>query len=436
MGLENLSPALQARLRAGREQLERQDLPAAIAIYEEILAGHGGDAAVLLIISGDLGSAGQVAPIVQLIAPLYDPERHGAGPGLNLLQAYLFLRDPESAQHILDLLFALNRPELEERLYGFANAISGLLTAGAGSDSPEPGSPAGGPPAEPAAKGAAISISKPIWYYGLEALAAALLPPKSGALRRIAFTQLATPGAYADFREAMRRPEDERGRLSRAIPLWLAETFYFTPHYAPIAAIAMVTQPDGARQQVVFDAEWTIEHMRQLVSTATDGLDYIFTGVLRGQHAAYELTLRVWDAKKFRERKQFTAVWTPATAEAELAKLKETVCRYMEWTPYPGGSGADLALPAGSRAWFDALGASLGLFLAGKGLLPNSLLAPLEPALASLAPLAAGDPVAALAWLTLVSRARGLGVPLDPHVAGTALVDHPLVASARQALGL
>ena len=422
------------RLRLAREKLESNELPVALAIYEEILAADGGDAGVLLIISGDLGAVGHVGPIVELIAPRYDPERHGAGVGLNLLQAYLVRRDPESAQHVLDLLFALNRPELEERLHGFANAISGLLAEGAGPDLP--GTAADRPPAAPAAKGAAISISKPIWVYGLEAMASRVLPPKAGGLRRIAFTQLALPGAYPDFVEAMKEPEDERGRLSRAIPLWLAETFYFAPRYAPVAAIAMVTQPDGARQQVVFDAEWTIEHMSQLVSTAADGLDYIFTGALRGGDGVHELTLRVWDAKKFRERKQFTAVWTPATAEAELARLRETICLYMEWAPYSAGTGAELRPPAASRAWLDALGASLGLFLAGKDILPRELLAPLEPSLAALAPLAAREPVAALAWLTLVSRARGLGLAVDPTIAKAPLAEHPLVASAREILGL
>ncbi len=220
MGLENLSPALQDRLRAAREQLEAGELAAALAIYDEILATDGYAANVLLIVSGDLGSTGHVRAIVELLAPRYDPERHGAGAGLNLLQAYLALRDPESAQHVLDLLFALDRPELEERLHGFANAITALLTAGV-----DPADSADGPttaertPAAKAATGAAISISKPIWSYGLEALAARLLPAKSGGLRRVAFTQLALPGAYPDFVAAMKKPEDRQwGRLSRAIP--------------------------------------------------------------------------------------------------------------------------------------------------------------------------------------------------------------------------
>ncbi len=61
--------------------------------------------------------------IIELVAPRYDAERHGPATGLNLLQAYLAVRNVNSAQHVLDILFALNRQDLEERLYGFSNAI-------------------------------------------------------------------------------------------------------------------------------------------------------------------------------------------------------------------------------------------------------------------------------------------------------------------------
>ena len=37
--------------------------------------------------------------------------------------------------------------------------------------------------------------------------------------------------------------EDELERLSRALPLWLAETFYFSALYAPVAAVAFSPGP-------------------------------------------------------------------------------------------------------------------------------------------------------------------------------------------------
>jgi hypothetical protein len=418
------------RLDVARAHLDAKELPAALAIYEEVLASPAGDRAdVLVSISGDLGSTGHLALIIELIAPRYDGQRHGPATGLNLLQAYLALRHADAAQHVLDILFSLNRPELEDRLHGFSNAIAELIAQDAepitGPGDPAAGGPAGVP------KVSLVSISKPIWFYGLEPLAEKILPAKSDRLRRIAFAQLALPGAYADLPAAMAKPEDELGRLSRAIPLWLAETFYFSPHYAPIAAAGIITPPGGgASQPVIFSSEWSTDNLRQLVDSSTGGLDYIFTGALRQKAADFELIIRVWEVKKFRERKQFLVRWNPATADAELLKLHEQIRLFMEWSPEK--SGLPYAAPSAPCVWLDALGASLGLFLADKQILPAAALAPLGPTFAQLAPHTAGSVSASLAWLTLQSRAARLGLAAAP--AEATLSADARVEEARQNL--
>jgi hypothetical protein len=434
------------RLNAAREKLDAKDLAGAVAIYEELLVSAGDRPDVLLTISGDLGSSGHVAPIIDLIAPRYDAQRHGPAIGFNLLQAYLTVRNTDAAQHILDMLFSLNRPELEERLYGYSNAIVEAADQSAAMGTPGylaqdvgPGDEAGAGIAEdgsiqgPGAKVALASISKPIWFYGLEPLADQILPPKDNRVRRIAFGQLAQLG-MADPAAALLRPADELGRLARALPLWLAETFSFSPLYSPIAALGYLEKPDGARQPMIFAAEWMTDNLRQLMDTSKDGLDYVFTGAVRQQAGDYELVLRVWEMKKFRERKQFTARWTPSTADAELAKLHADVRQFMEWAPYPAGAGLAYAPPASPTAWLDALGASLGLFLAEKNICPPDLLAPVAPALASLAARTRESALASLAWLTLLARARLLGLETGP--AEATLARDPIVAEARTVLGL
>ena len=97
---------------------------------EDVLAVAGDRADVLVTISGDLGSTGNVPQIIELVAPRYDALRHGPATGINLLQAYLAVRNADAAQHILDILFALNRPELEVRLHGFSNAVAELMDHG------------------------------------------------------------------------------------------------------------------------------------------------------------------------------------------------------------------------------------------------------------------------------------------------------------------
>ena len=433
-------------LNAAREKLDAKDLAGAVAIYVEVLAVAGDRPDVLLTISGDLGSSGHVVPIIELIAPLYDAQRHGPAIGFNLLQAYLTIRNTDAAQHILDMLFSLNRPELEERLYGYSNAIveaadqraamgaPGYLPSEVGNEiGSDPGIADDGGPPIAGTKVALASISKPIWYYGLEALADRILPPKDARVRRVGFGQLAQLG-LANPAAAMQQPEDEVGRLARALPLWLCETFTFSPIYSPIAAVGYMEKPDGARQPMIFAAEWMTDNLRQLLDSSKEGLDYVFTGAVRQQAGDYELTLRVWEMKKFRERKQFTARWTPATANAELTKLHADIRQFMEWAPYPAGTGLAYAPPADPLAWIDVLGASLGLFLADKKICPTNLLPPPAPTLASLATRTAESAVNSLAWLTLLARARTLGLETGP--AEATLAKDPIVAQARTALGL
>lgn len=413
------------RLAAARAKLEALDLPGALAIYEELLAVAGERADVLVTISGDLGARGHVASIIELVAPRYDADRHGPATGINLLQAYLVTRNPDAAQHVLDILFALNRPELEMRLHGFSNAIAEMINE---RHAPlDPG--AVGQVAE-VPKVGLITISKPIWSYGLEAMAAQLLPAKEGRLRKIAFAQLAVPGAYADVGAAMAQPEDELGRLSRALPVWLAETFYFSTAYAPVAAVGVMTRPGLAAQPMIFGAEWSVENLRQLVETS-DGIDYIFTGALKKTGEDFEVLLRVWEVKKMKERKTFSAKWTRATADTELAKLHEQIRVFMEWKPV--SVGLPYAVPAQPRAWLDTLGASLAAFLVEKAILPKETIATSDAMLAAEAPRAAATETASLAWLTLRARlAKAVGANAPE---GVVLADSAVVAQAAEALG-
>jgi hypothetical protein len=147
------------------------------------------------------------------------------------------------------------------------------------------------------------------------------------------------------------------------------------------------------------------------------------------------MILRVWEMKKFRERKQFTARWSPATAGAELLRLHGEIRLFMEWAAYPAGTGLAYSPPVAPLAWLDALDASLGFFLAEKGVFAREFLSAPGPVLETLAPLAAGDVRASLAWLTLFARARGLGLA-DAGLPLPSLSSDPVVTQARQDLGI
>jgi hypothetical protein len=415
------------RLAAARTSLEAKDLPGALALYEQVLAEAGERADVLVTISGDLGRQGHVQQIVELIAPRYDVERHGPATGLNVLQAYLALHNADAAQHVLDILFSLHRPELAERLHGFSNAIAELI------EEQRRGLLA--PPPEGSVAGivtpriSLISVSKPIWFYGLEPLAAEILPPKESRLRRIAFAPLALP-ASVENGEVQKGPPLELGRLARALPCWFAETLYFCPHYAPLSVVALLDDQQNGNQYAFFGIEWAADNIRQLVDATKEGIDFVITGALTEDAGNYELVLRLWEVKKTRERKQFTARWTSATADAELTALNAALRQFMECTPYPAGTGLAYVPPASPRAWLDTLDASLGLFLADKSLLPAAKLPPLAEDFVRTAAQTADNAVASLAWLTL--RARAIRLGLMPAVVDAPLAANEIVEKARQ----
>lgn len=434
------SPAgsVQANLALAREKLEAKDLQAALAIYEELLVTSGDRPDVLVTLSGDLGSCGYVEQIIELVAPRYDAERHGPATGINLLQAYLTTRNTDAAQHLLDILFSLKRPELEERLYGFSNALAELLEAERRGQLPPPKAAAEGSsdstnasaPEVPRLKAIhMVSISRPIWSYGLEGVAH-LLPEKQSRSRRVAFAQLALPDE-PDWLKKMTQPEDEVARLTRGIPLWLHESMYFCPHYTPFAAIGMIDKDHYG----MFGAEWTPEHIRQLCNTSDGGLDYVFTGALRHKGGEYDLILRLWEIKKLKERKTFQIQWTAASANAELGKLHDALRLFMEFAPYPAGSGMVYAPTPNPFAWCDTLGHSLSFFLAEKGVLPKEQIPDPAQNLARIAARAASSEASSLAWLALRDRAPKVNatqaIPPDAPLAET-----PLVLEAKKVLGL
>lgn len=350
------------RMSEARAKLDAHDLPGAVAIYQEVLATAGARPDVLVSLSGELGVRGHVRELIELVAPHYDAQRHGPATGINLLQAFIAVRDIASAQHLLDMLFALNRPELEERLFGFSNAI-GELMAGheAAALSAEQLATSARGEREPA-KVSLASISKPVWFYGLEETASHLQPAKSGKLRRVAFAQCAVPG-LPEAMERSARAEDELGRFCRGFALWFAETFSASAGYDPVAAVGL----SSAQHYVLFPVEWTTDNLRELNETSTGGLDFVVTSAMRSHNDDFELVLRIWEVRKFRELKQFSLRWTPATADAALAQFHGQIRQYMEWSALPDGPA--YAPPVSPTAHIQALGATLSQFLGTKGVL-------------------------------------------------------------------
>ena len=104
------------QLWLARRHLERDEIDRAVELYKSVLpaASEYGDA--LMMISGDLGNHGHPELALDLIAPQYDADRHGALTGLNLIAACIQIGDLDRGRELCAEVERLERYDLIEPL--------------------------------------------------------------------------------------------------------------------------------------------------------------------------------------------------------------------------------------------------------------------------------------------------------------------------------
>ncbi len=221
----------------GRSALDARNRSLAVALYKQAIerAGQPSPALLLQGVSGDLGQFGLVEDLLRLVRPNFNAELHGLAVGSNLLRATLDSgQSPEALALVRDLA-KLNRPDFAEPLRAWEVEIRRRdLMAQATQNPPAP---------------QLLRIDGPVW-----------LPPSTPG-RELYGTAGARRGAVLFLGSSVTLPEqvpqeaaglpDTAGRLSRALPLFLAEnaftlltldTLTLVP-WAEIAGFAMLSQP-------------------------------------------------------------------------------------------------------------------------------------------------------------------------------------------------
>lgn len=115
-----------ARLELGARRLDR-----ALALYRECLARAGKPAPtdMLMDMSGELGKAGHLDQIFELVEPAFEPAVHGLQVGNNLIKAHVGVGQLDDARKILGQLYALKRPDWRDNLGFWDNEIAKLNIA-------------------------------------------------------------------------------------------------------------------------------------------------------------------------------------------------------------------------------------------------------------------------------------------------------------------
>ena len=205
--IANLPKAWRPHLWLAREKLKQGDRPAALVLYEEALARAADRADVLLMITGDLGNAGALDDLIRLAAPHYTPEVHGPRAGMNIARAYTQLGCTDEARALVRRLQAMNWPPFAEAL---AKLEAEIVAASL-------------PPITDASPAIGIyAIERPLWTRGL---------CEPDWLFRANATDEPTISLVTFANEMLKddtpqvRMSEALGRLTRSLPLYLAETF-------------------------------------------------------------------------------------------------------------------------------------------------------------------------------------------------------------------
>lgn len=210
-----LPDSWRAQLWLARNALASGDREQALALYDESLSRAGDNVPALLLeqMSGDLGGAGLLNELVQRTGPRFDPARHGVMVGNNLMRAFLDLGHPEAARAVLEQLHAARRPDWAPALSFWEQEIA----------------KAGLQPVQPPPNGqiplAMLRVEGPVWMTDAEL--PGLFPAGEGATG----STVCFLGSTAEQADASTQPEhqltDAAGRMSRALPLFLAEQAFF-----------------------------------------------------------------------------------------------------------------------------------------------------------------------------------------------------------------
>jgi Tetratricopeptide repeat. len=268
-----------AQLWLARLALENHKPEEAQAVYQDVLARVTKPVPtdLLMQMSGDLGNAGHLPEILQLVEPYFDAPAHGLTVGNNLIKAHLDLGHLDAARRILDQLYALKRMDWQQHLSFWDTEIAKARVGTTQVDQ------------KASMKVAMLTGEGTVWLKRLSP-AAELFPAKSSDALVIAFL-----GSSAEMATNSKRIEQQlantQGRLSRSIPLFLAEQVEFNSSARTQSLVPWITEPSGGF--VLSGGAWKDEDAANYSLQGQIKCDYIITCHLKTQAEPWILELRL-----------------------------------------------------------------------------------------------------------------------------------------------
>ncbi len=316
-----------AQLWLARTELDGGRLDAARALYEEALsrAPRPVPADFLMQMSGDLGGRGRLRELLELTAPHFVPEMHGLPVGNNLIKASIDTGNLDAATTIVSALVAFNRPEWRNPLAFWEQEIAkrrgGISSSGPSS------TPAGQPQQVQIGM---LRVDGPVWLPP-GSPARAIFGEKPATAASVTFlggTAEAPEESSGEPTPEQRETADHLGRLTRSLPLFLAEqtdlrTSATGRAMLPWAVAAAAGGHPGGF--VVAAAQWPDQTAVQAVQDPANRSDYVVTVHIDAEVEPWEASLvflRTTDGARIGE---LSAEFSPDELEPALEDLADEV---------------------------------------------------------------------------------------------------------------
>lgn len=203
--ISSIPGAWRPQLWLAREKLKNGDRAGALSLYDHALSRADQAPDVLTMVTGDLGNAGALEELVRLGVPRYKPEVHGPPAAVNIVRALNQLGRIEEARTLLRRLQGMGWAPLAASLAKLDEELAAAALPKPDGSAPEI---------------TMMTIDGPLWTRGLFDPDWLWRPTNDDqpiiALSTFANETLA--GAQPQIQRA-----DDLGRLTRALPLYLAE---------------------------------------------------------------------------------------------------------------------------------------------------------------------------------------------------------------------
>jgi hypothetical protein len=358
--IRTMPASWRAQLWLARGELAQGHLDAAKALYTEALARSpkpvSGD--LLMQMSGDLGAQGLLRELIEFTAPQFVPELHGLPVGNNLIKAFLDTGNVDAAEIVLRALAGFNRPDWKTAVDFWTGEIA--RHRGASGGRAQPGTPTGAQTEQEIQIGM-LRIDGPVWLPAISP-ARGLFGTKNAEGPSVTFLG-GSAESPQDAGATTPQLADALGRMTRALPLFLAEQVDLLGAASGRAMLPWaVSQAPGAPSGFVVSGQrWPDEVAVQSVSGEPNFSDYVVTVHVDAEVEPWTADLAFVRASDGVRIGELTREFDPANPEEGLRALATEV---LELLGEAERNGAQLSYEVPSAASFTAYLARLEQLLA------------------------------------------------------------------------